>query len=256
MFFILFLQILVTSDNGTTSKLYSIDDSWATESLVRLQSLHKKAAVKVAAFNSHGTGPFSKAMPIVFDPHKDPLYYNEHFEASGAQYTWLIALFGSLAFMLLLLSFVMVYYRQKPKYLAANTSDSENYHCTLKSTNNPNGPLWIDRYFEKDSSSKLLSVSATMPNVKENNDYAYIDNSEANNRHSLSTFAGQPYSMTTSVTTASTTVMQQPQPHSEPEPYATTDILRAEKEKLQQQHHYAVIIESLGVDRVLDFLND
>ena len=58
--------------------------------------------------------------------------------------------------------------------------------------------------------------------------------------------------MTASMTTASTTVMQQSL-HSEPEPYATTDILRAEKDKLQQQHHYAVIIESLGVDRVLDF---
>ena len=46
--------------------------------------------------------------------------------------------------------------------------------------------------------------------------------------------------MTASMTTASTTVMQQSL-HSEPEPYATTDILRAEKDKLQQ-HHYAVII--------------
>ena len=112
---------------------------------------------------------------------------------------------GSLAFLAFMLSFVMVYYRQKPKYLAANTSDmaAENYHCTLKSVNanGNNGPLWIDRYFEKESSSssnKLLSVSATMPNVKDsvanNSEYAYIDNSEANNRHSLSTFAGQPYS--------------------------------------------------------------
>ena len=47
--------------------------------------------------------------------------------------------------------------------------------------------------------------------------------------------------MTASMTTASTTVMQQSL-HSELEPYATTDILRAEKDKLQQQHHYAVII--------------
>ena len=33
----------------------------------------------------------------------------------------------------------------------------------------------------------------------------------------------------------------QPLSNNEPEPYATTDILRAEKEKLQQ-HHYAVNI--------------
>ena len=205
--FIFLLQILVTSNNGSNSKMYSIDDPWATKTIIRLQSLlllQKSPMVKVAAFNSLGTGPFSESIPIVFDPLKDPLYYNEHFESGssgvGAQYTWLIALLSSLAFLAFMLSFVMVYYRQKPKYLAANTSDAaENYHCTLKSANaNGNGPLWIDRYFEKESSSKLLSVSATMPNVKDsvgnNSEYAYIDNSEANNRHSLSTFAGQPYS--------------------------------------------------------------
>ena len=53
----------------------------------------------------------------------------------------------------------------------------------------------------------------------------FADNSEAtSNRHSLSTFVAQ-------------TNFQ------EPEPYATTDILRAEKEKLQQTHHYAVNID-------------
>ena len=246
------MQIQVTSDNGTNSKTYPVEDPWATEALVRLQSLHhhsKAMKVKVAAFNNVGLGPYSEEKSIAFDPRKDPtLYYNEHFESSSAQYTWLIALLGSLAFMLLLVSFVMVYYRQKPKYLAANTSDStDNYHCTLKSATTQNGQLWIDRYFEKEQTSKLLSVSATMPNVKDtNSDYAYIDNSDAasstaNNRHSLSTFAGQPLSMSTSIATAST-VIQPPnaQLMSEPEPYATTDILRAEKEKLQ--HHYAVII--------------
>ena len=35
----------------------------------------------------------------------------------------------------------------------------------------------------------------------------------------------------------------QPLSNNEPEPYATTDILRAEKEKLQQTHHYAVNID-------------
>ena len=96
------LQILVTSNNGSNSKMYSIDDPWATESIIRLQSLlQKNPMVKVAAFNSLGTGPFSESIPIVFDPLKDPLYYNEHFESGGsslggvgAQYTWLIALLG------------------------------------------------------------------------------------------------------------------------------------------------------------------
>ena len=36
----------------------------------------------------------------------------------------------------------------------------------------------------------------------------------------------------------------QPLSNNEPEPYATTDILRAEKEKLQQ-NHYAVNIHAL-----------
>ena len=102
--FIFLLQILVTSNNGSNSKMYSIDDPWATKTIIRLQSLlllQKSPMVKVAAFNSLGTGPFSESIPIVFDPLKDPLYYNEHFESGGstlggvgAQYTWLIALLG------------------------------------------------------------------------------------------------------------------------------------------------------------------
>ena len=53
----------------------------------------------------------------------------------------------------------------------------------------------------------------------------HLDTSEANsNRHSLSTFIAPNFQ--------------------EAEPYATTDILRADKEKLQQQtHHYAVSID-------------
>ena len=68
-----------------------------------------------------------------FAGNADPsLYYNEYYEASNgghsaAQYTWLIALLGSLAFMLILVSFVMIYYRKKPKhYLAANTSGKDS----------------------------------------------------------------------------------------------------------------------------------
>ena len=181
--------------------------------------------------------------------------------------------------MLLLVSFVMIYYRKKPKYLQANTSESDNYHCTLKSSNNAShlthqGPLWIDRYFEKEP--KLLSLSATMPNVNKaeinsgSGEYAYIsdnllDNCEksqnlaknASNRHSLSTFLNMngnsgPFSMTASMISAppvtSVASIQPLQPLNttiEPEPYATTDILRAEKEKLQ--HHYAVRLENYSL---------
>ena len=63
-------------------------------------------------------------------------------------YTWLIALLGSLAFVLVLVSAVMLYYRKSHftsslikggrgnggvngngGYLAANTSDTQEYHC-------------------------------------------------------------------------------------------------------------------------------
>ena len=62
-------------------------------------------------------------------------------------YTWLIALLGSLAFVLVLVSAVMLYYRKSHftssllvgkggggstangGYLAANTSDTADYHC-------------------------------------------------------------------------------------------------------------------------------
>ena len=198
--------------------------------------------VKVAAYNGLGTGPFSASIEL--STAKNPTLYYYEADSNGTQYTWLIALLGSLAFMLLLVSFVTIYYRKKPKYLQANTSDSENYHCTLSSAvAAQNQQLWIDRYFEKESSSTKLNISATMPNVKDNSsgEYAYISNTEANsdeakNRHSLSTFinATPPqFCMSSSLISAPPVVST-----TEPEPYATTDILRAEKEK----HHYAVSI--------------
>ena len=170
------MQILVSWGNGTHSKVFSIEDPLATEAIFRLNGLEKGLkVVKVAAFNSHGSGPFSASTDIELDIHGQTLYYNERTGPQNSlQYTWLIALLGSVAFMLILLSSVMIYYRKRPKYLAASTSDSDNYHCTLKGA--PDGPLWIDRYFEKDSSAKLLSVSATMPNVKDSGEYAYIGN--------------------------------------------------------------------------------
>ena len=267
--------------------------------------------VRVSAFNAAGSGPFSNPIPIDFDPlairDRSSLYFNGYFEATEAggalgagngnnkaQYTWLIALLGSLAFMLILVSFVLIYYRKRPKYLAASTSDnSDNYHCTLKSVtgngltlpvdngttaslSRSNGQLWIDRYFEKEA--KLISMSATMPNVKDNNsDYAYISdhcienspesnqpatssgntasNTVGNNRHSLSTFvsglSGQQLmsaSMMSAPAGVPASVCGNGCPSTaavpEPEPYATTDILRAEKEKLQQNHYAVSLFEA------------
>ena len=84
-------------------------------------------------------------------------------------------------------------------------------------------------------------------------DYAYIADEATGdpttgstaqncNRHSLSTFVNvsnvpnAPFSM---IVTSNTLQPLSNNGGLEPEPYATTDILRAEKEKVQQ-HHYAV----------------
>ena len=84
-------------------------------------------------------------------------------------------------------------------------------------------------------------------------DYAYITDEapgapgngnttqNCNNRHSLSTFVNVSNAPTPPFSMIVTSNTLQPLSSNEPEPYATTDILRAEKEKLQQ-NHYAVNI--------------
>ena len=84
-------------------------------------------------------------------------------------------------------------------------------------------------------------------------DYAYITDEapgdagngnaaqNCNNRHSLSTFVNVSNAPTPPFSMIVTSNTLQPLSNNEPEPYATTDILRAEKEKLQQ-NHYAVNI--------------
>ena len=79
-------------------------------------------------------------------------------------------------------------------------------------------------------------------------DYAYITDEapgdpaqNGNNRHSLSTFVNVSNAPTPPFSMIVTSNTLQPLSNNEPEPYATTDILRAEKEKLQQ-NHYAVNI--------------
>ena len=62
-----------------------------------------------------------------------------------------------------------------------------------------------------------------------------------NNHHSLSTFVNVSNAPTPPFSMIVTSNTLQPLSNNEPEPYATTDILRAEKEKLQQ-NHYAVNI--------------
>ena len=86
-----------------------------------------------------------------------------------------------------------------------------------------------------------------------NIDYAYITDEapgdpgngnttqNCNNRHSLSTFVNVSNAPTPPFSMIVTSNTLQPLSNNEPEPYATTDILRAEKEKMQQ-NHYAVNI--------------
>ena len=204
----------------------------------------KRYPVQIRALNKMGAGPPDEGT-LVLDPemvmasgaYDSPMmsYHN-----SVVGYTWLIALLGSLAFVLILISGVMCYYRKRHSgnlvqktssggYLAANTTDTSDFHCqqldgggggnTYKSQRlqEPGKPLWIDRRwnggdYEKDSNSseKKLLGGGGLTNERTNhgsdNEYAYID------RHNLTTF-NNGFLRANS-----------------PEPYATTDILR-------QQHN-------------------
>ena len=66
------LQIMVSSGNDTGSRIaFNVDDPLATEAIFRLNGLENnglKKVVRVAAYNSLGSGPFSEpGVAIVFD---------------------------------------------------------------------------------------------------------------------------------------------------------------------------------------------
>ncbi len=196
----------------------------------------KPYSVRLNAVNSVGAGPAASA-ELVLDPamlaqsHEfDPFYE----DSVVIKYTWLIALLASVAFLLILTSVVMLYYRrrhadmQKSTYLSAPPLTSAEHRQFLSSASlkshahgvapgEEGGPLWIDRRWtdidEKDSNSserKLLKGTTTTNSSAEdngNNEYAYID------RQSLATGFQYEYGRPAS-----------------PEPYASTDILRRQQQ--------------------------
>ena len=87
----------------------TLDDPDLNEVLLSLAGLNraKNYWVRVAAFNAIGLGPFSDSFRLELDADG----YGEENEMAvenSTRYTWLIALFGSLIFMLILVMSVLV----------------------------------------------------------------------------------------------------------------------------------------------------
>ena len=195
--------------------------------------------VRVLAVNEMGHGPaaFSDLAldeSMLLAAYDSPMmsYHN-----SVVGYTWLIALLGCLAFVLILISGVMMYYRKRHSnlfgqkfhvngYQTTNSGHGDQEHYPGQSPNQPQvthpHTLWIDRRwntgdYEKDSNSSEKKLLGTLScsqqqnkicgNASEN-EYAYIDG------HKLSTFNQGLTNRQNS-----------------PEPYATTDILRQQTER-------------------------
>eukprot|EP00095_Tigriopus_kingsejongensis_P003869 maker-scaffold402_size181965-snap-gene-0.24 protein:Tk03869 transcript:maker-scaffold402_size181965-snap-gene-0.24-mRNA-1 annotation:"spt transcription factor family member" len=208
----------------------------------------KEYPVRIAAVNTMGPGPFASALLQV-----DPSMIVGHLSSSTSSsevigYTWLIALLGSLAFVLILISGVMLYYRRKGTrthsqakiggYLAANTTDettaSSQSRVMISSTSNSlakaQQPLWIDRRWQatlKDSNGSEKKLLGTLRNGtsgngsssnSEENEYAYIDRQNLGPFHTNGGGGTSIYE-------------EHHQPHGmeDLEPYATTDILRQQR---------------------------
>lgn len=209
--------------------------------------------VRIAAVNTMGAGPFTSAKLRL-----DPSMVVGHLSSSSSSsnvigYTWLIVLLGSLAFVLILISGVMLYYHRRatkththPKggYLAANTADEVSVShsrmvisSTANSLSKGQQPLWIDRRWPtgtlKDvgsngSEKKLLATlrnpgsgsgNGSASNSDEN-EYAYID------RHKLGTFNSGNSSVYEGLVKQQQRLNALNNGMEELEPYASTDILR------------------------------
>lgn len=99
--------------------------------------------IEISAVNEIGPGPAGSA-PLQLDASiglyegaMTSSYENDDMMGDVMGYTWLIALLGSLLFVLMLISAVMFYYRKRHSgivqksmgYLAANTNDVVDFHC-------------------------------------------------------------------------------------------------------------------------------
>lgn len=210
--------------------------------------------VEIYAKNQMGPGPKSSTVKVSeFQVTNHSIFNNSLPSSYGndnrATMTWIIAIVGSLSFVLITLSGVIFYKRKwsiknKPGgYLAASTSD--DFHCHLQNCNGPilrsvdpskDPSLWIDRRwntadYEKDSNSsekKLLSTNFPHnSNSNSDTEYAYVD------RHNISSFTNRSSS-------GSESRKQEKRKNAEsPEPYATTDILRKDNLRFAGRHYAA-----------------
>ena len=129
-------QIVIASGNGTASKEVTCDDPQLTEAVLRLNEILAAASsssrlygdsyaglatrftVKVAAVNPMGMGPFSREAVLEVGQNQASLYgggrgISGRGPVESAQYTWLVALLGTMAFMLILVASVLIYYRRR-----------------------------------------------------------------------------------------------------------------------------------------------
>ena len=115
------------NDTGSNLDL-TIDDPDLTEVVVPVSGFNraKNVWVRIAAFNSVGLGPFSE--PLLLDAETTYFDENELVLENSARYTWLIALFGSFVFMLILVLSVLVYHRKRVIYSRKTVSANQvNY---------------------------------------------------------------------------------------------------------------------------------
>ena len=113
-----------SNDTGSNLDL-TIDDPDLTEVVVPVSGFNraKNVWVRIAAFNSVGLGPFSE--PLLLDAETTYFDENELVLENSARYTWLIALFGSFVFMLILVLSVLVYHRKRVIYSRKTVSANQ-----------------------------------------------------------------------------------------------------------------------------------
>jgi hypothetical protein len=94
----------------------TVEDPDLTEVIIFVSGIQRAKIypVRIAAFNVIGLGPYSEPFHLELDA----VHYDENELAveNSTRYTWLIALFGSLIFMLILVMSVLVYYRKRNMY--------------------------------------------------------------------------------------------------------------------------------------------
>jgi predicted cation transporter len=120
-------QINVRTNDSSNSNVLelTVDDADMTEAVVALPGVNraKNSWVRIAAFNAVGLGPLSDPFPLEQElaAHDG----NELMLENSARYTWIIALFGSLVFVLILVLSVFVYYRKRSLYSRKTSASNQ-----------------------------------------------------------------------------------------------------------------------------------